>query len=153
VGEDVEEELADVGVDPPARLDRGDDRREVVVDEDHRRRLAGDVGPRATHRDADVGRAQRRRVVDAVAGHRDDVALLLQGVGDPQLRLGRAAGEDQLPPPVQEDAEILVAHPRELLAADRRRLLAAADADLAGDRRRARKTRLRACSGGTPTSM
>ena len=46
VGEDVEDELADVVVDPPARLDRGDDRGEVVVGEHHRRRLARDVGAR-----------------------------------------------------------------------------------------------------------
>ena len=33
-----------------------------------------DVGAGA-HGDADVGCGQRRRVVDAVAGHRDDAAL------------------------------------------------------------------------------
>ena len=96
VGEDVEDELADVVVDAAAGRDGGDDRGEVVVGEHHRRRLAGDVGPGAAHRDADVRAAQGGGVVDAVAGHRDHEALGAQRLGDPQLRLGRAAGEDQL---------------------------------------------------------
>ena len=57
VGEDVLDELADVVVDLPAGLDRDDDRREVVVGQDHRRCLPGDVGPGAAHRHADVGGA------------------------------------------------------------------------------------------------
>ena len=52
---------------------RLDDRREVVVGEDHVRGLAGDVGAVLPHRDADVRLAQRGRVVHAVARHRDDV--------------------------------------------------------------------------------
>ncbi len=76
VGEDVLDELADVVIDLAARLDRDDDRREVVVGEHHRRCLPSDVGPGAAHRHADVGRAQRRRVVDAIAGHRHHVSLL-----------------------------------------------------------------------------
>jgi hypothetical protein len=36
VGEDVDDELADVVVDATSSLDRHDDRREVVVGEDHR---------------------------------------------------------------------------------------------------------------------
>jgi hypothetical protein len=83
MGEDVEDELADVVEDAPPGLDRGDDRGEVVVGEHHRRRLAGDVCACEPHRDADVGAAERRRVVDAVSRHRDDVALCAQGVGDP----------------------------------------------------------------------
>ena len=39
--------------------------------------LDGDVGAGA-HRDADVGLRQRRRIVDAVAGHRDALTLRLQ---------------------------------------------------------------------------
>ena len=75
VGEDVDDELADVVVDPPPGRDGGDDRREVVVGQDHRRRLAGHFRAGFPHRDADVGAAKRRRVIDAVAGHRDDVVL------------------------------------------------------------------------------
>ena len=68
------QELADVGEDAAPLADRGDDRGEVVVGEDHVRRLLRHVGAGDAHRDADVGRLQRRRVVDAVAGHGDDVA-------------------------------------------------------------------------------
>ena len=42
-------------------------------------------------------RFERGRVVDAVAGHRDDLAERLERVGDAQLRLGGVAGEDDLP--------------------------------------------------------
>ena len=88
------QELADVREDPAALADGADDRGEVVVGEDHVRRLLGDVGAGDAHRDADVGRLQRGRVVDAVAGHRDDPAVGLQRVDDPQLVLGRDAGVD-----------------------------------------------------------
>ena len=37
-------------------------------------RLAGHVGAAAAHGDADVGGLERRGVVDAVAGHGDDLA-------------------------------------------------------------------------------
>nr|WP_235958684.1 hypothetical protein [Actinomadura macrotermitis] len=42
---------------------------------------------------ADVGTIQRRSFVDAVVGHRDDLALGAQCAGDPQLGLGRRPGE------------------------------------------------------------
>ena len=45
---------------------------------------ATSVPPRA-HRHADVGALQRRRVVDAVAGHRDELALRLQRLDDADL--------------------------------------------------------------------
>jgi hypothetical protein len=38
------------------------------------------------HGDADIGLGQRRRVVDAVAGHRDDAALGLQLLDQPACR-------------------------------------------------------------------
>jgi len=44
------------------------------------RRLSRDIRPSTAHRDADVGFAQGRCVIDAVAGHRDDVAAALEGV-------------------------------------------------------------------------
>ena len=74
--------------------------------------------PGDAHRDPDVGPAERRRVVDAVAGHRDDVTLGPERVRDPQLRLGRGAGEDQLPALAQEQVELGLAHRLELLARD-----------------------------------
>jgi hypothetical protein len=80
--EQVPEELADVREDPAALSHGGDDRGEVVVGEDHVRRLLGDVGSRDPHRDADVRPLERRRVVHAVPGHRDDVAIGLEGVDD-----------------------------------------------------------------------
>ena len=70
--------LGEVVVEAAAELDRLDDGGEVVVGEDHRRGLLGDLGAGDPHRDADVGLLQRGRVVDAVAGHRDDVALPLE---------------------------------------------------------------------------
>ena len=54
-GEVVAGEAADVVVDRPPLLDGGDDRGEVVVEQDQVGRLAGDVGAAAAHRDADVG--------------------------------------------------------------------------------------------------
>ena len=46
--------------------------------------LDRDVGAGA-HRDADRRFGQRRRVVDAVAGHRDDASLALQSADDVAL--------------------------------------------------------------------
>ena len=71
-----------------------DDRGEVVVGEHERRGLARDVGAALAHRDADVGGLERRRVVDAVAGHRDDLAARLERLHDAQLLLGHDARED-----------------------------------------------------------
>ena len=48
----------------------------------------------AAHRDADVGGLDRRRVVDAVAGHRNDVALQLERLGEQHLVLRRDAADD-----------------------------------------------------------
>ena len=50
--------------------------RKIAFDERHVRALHRDVGA-GSHRDADVGLRERRRVVDAVAGHRDALAALL----------------------------------------------------------------------------
>ena len=57
VGEVVGEEAADVGERGAALLDGGDDRGEVVVEQDEVGGFAGDVGARAAHGDADVGLA------------------------------------------------------------------------------------------------
>ena len=61
---------------------RRDDGGEVVVGEDHLRGFLGHLGPGDAHGHADVGGLQRRRVVDAVAGHRHDLALGLERVDD-----------------------------------------------------------------------
>mmetsp|Transcript_61664 Transcript_61664/g.161995 ORF Transcript_61664/g.161995 Transcript_61664/m.161995 type:complete len:634 (-) Transcript_61664:1176-3077(-) len=73
-GDQVADEGLHVVVDGAPLLDGGDDRREVVVGEDHVGRLLGDFRARDAHRDADVGLLQCRRVVDAVASHRGDLA-------------------------------------------------------------------------------
>ena len=132
-GEDVGHEPADVVVDRATLFDRVDDAREVVVGEDHVGRLFGDVRAGDAHRDADVGRLQRRRVVHAVAGHRHDMPHALEGLGDLHLVLGRD--------PREEDVlgrkrlfEPLVGHVVEFVAGDDPGLLALDDADAAGDR-------------------
>src|SRR3954470_7848615 len=69
--------LDEVVVQAAAELDGPDDRGEVVVGDDHRRGFLGDLRAGDPHRDADVGALERGRVVDAVAGHADDVTLAL----------------------------------------------------------------------------
>ncbi len=110
-----------------------DDRGEVVVGEDHVRRLLGDVGARDAHRDADVGRLERGRVVDAVAGHRDDAPVRVERVDDPQLVLRRDAGIDGHLP--HGGRARVVVHRRQLAARDDARARRG-DAEIGGDPRR-----------------
>ena len=94
------DELHQVVVDAPPLLDGGLDGGEVVVGEHHRRRFLGHLGAGQAHGDADVGLLQRRRVVDAVAGHRHHLAIGLQRLDQPQLLFRFDAGEDvDLPAP------------------------------------------------------
>ena len=95
VGQVVGQEPADVDKGRPSLLDPGDDAGEGVVEEHQVRRLTGDVGPRASHGDADVGLVQGGGVVDSVAGHRDDVTSRTQGPRDAEFVLGRDPGDDQ----------------------------------------------------------
>ena len=71
------DELQDVGVDDPPLLDGRDDGGEVVVRDDHVGSLLGHLRPFDAHRHADVGLLEGRRIVDAVAGHGDDLASSL----------------------------------------------------------------------------
>ena len=73
--------LREVVVDLAALLNGVDDGCEVVVGEDHPAGGLRDVGATA-HGDSDVSSLDRRRVVDAIAGHGDDVSLLLERVGE-----------------------------------------------------------------------
>ncbi len=91
---DKADELADVVVDATALAHGGDDRREVVVQQHQVRRLARNVGSATSHRDTDVSPAQRRRVVDAVARHRDAFAARLQRLDDADLLRRVDAGVD-----------------------------------------------------------
>jgi hypothetical protein len=72
----------------PAFLHRGDDGGEVVVQQHHVGGFLGNVGAGDAHGHADVGLLERRRVVDAVAGHGHDVAAVLQRLDDLELVLG-----------------------------------------------------------------
>ena len=71
--------------------------------------FASDVGPRAAHGDADVRLVERRPVVDAVSGHRHDVAASSQHPGDAQLRLRADAGDDDAVA-IDQRTEDLVVH-------------------------------------------
>src|SRR5208283_4787859 len=92
---------------PPARLDGRCDRGEVVVGQYHRGRLAGDVGPGTSHRDANVRTAQRRGVVDSVSGHGDDLAGGAQRVGDAQLGFWGASREDHFKSGAEQVVELI----------------------------------------------
>ena len=135
MGEDVGDELADVVVDDASLLDGRDDRREVVIGEHHRRRFTRYVGARSAHRDADVCPPQGGRIVDAVAGHRDGVALGAQRIDHEQFRLGVRARDDQLVCLV-EDPVKLGLWKRVDLGAGHHGRFAADDARLTGDRLR-----------------
>lgn len=84
----VGEEAADVGVGCAPLLHGDDDGGEVVVEKHQVGGLAGDVGSRHTHCHADVGLAERRAVIDPVAGHREHMPPTLQGAGDGELLFG-----------------------------------------------------------------
>jgi hypothetical protein len=64
--------------------------------------------PFLAHGDADVGALERRRVVDAVAGHRD-TCLGLQRLHEAQLVLGAGA---------REDVDVACACPRRLVVVE-----------------------------------
>ena len=80
--------LLDVAVDPPAFADRLFDGGEIVVEEDHIRRVLGDVRARDAHRDADVRLFEGGAVVDAVPRHRGDFARAFEGLYYAQLVRG-----------------------------------------------------------------
>ena len=75
-----------VGEGAPAVLDAAAQHVEVAPQKDDVGALAGDVH-RLVDRDADIGRMQGRRVVDAVAEIADRVSGPLQGADDPLLLL------------------------------------------------------------------
>ena len=87
------DELQDVVVQRAALSHRADDGGEVVVGQHHGGGLLGHRRAADAHRHADVGLLQRRRIVDAVPGHRHDVPLGLQRAHDLHLVRGRHAGE------------------------------------------------------------
>ena len=80
--------LPDIVVDRAAFAHGGDDRGEIVVGQHQLGGLLGGLGALAAHRHADIGALQRRRIVDAVAGHRRHRAIRLQRLHQAQLVLG-----------------------------------------------------------------
>ena len=66
---------------------------QVAADQREVRGLDGDVGAGA-HGQAEVGLRERRRVVDPVADHGDDRALVLQPLDDVDLVGGQHLGDD-----------------------------------------------------------
>ena len=132
VREDEDDELADVVVDAATFLHGGSERREVVVDEHRSGRLSGHVRAAGPHGDADVGLAQRRCVVDAVAGDGDDLALALEDAGDPELVLRSAPCAHHLEGCREGGAQVLVGHGVQLGAGDHVDPVLA-DAHLSGD--------------------
>ena len=87
--------VLDVGVHAAAALGRADDGGEVVVSQDHRGGVLADRRARHAHRHADVGLLERGRVVDAVAGHGDNLAPALPGRDNTDLVRRRDPGIDR----------------------------------------------------------
>ena len=92
--EQVAQELANVVEDAAALSHSLDDGGEIVVRQDHLGRFLGDLGPGDAHGHADVCGLDSRGIVDAVAGHGHDLALVLERFDDLQLVLGGHAGVD-----------------------------------------------------------
>ena len=80
--EDVAHGLLQVGEDAPAHADALDDGGKVVVHQHDGGGLPCHIGAAFSHGHAHVRRAQRRGVIDAIAGHAHDVAVGLQGLHD-----------------------------------------------------------------------
>ncbi len=93
-GEDKAHGLTQIVVDAASQANGGDHRGEVVVQQDNRRGFAGDVGTPPTHSDADVRGFQGRRIIHAVAGHRDHLAVLLERIHQSQFLRRHDPGKD-----------------------------------------------------------
>ena len=87
--------LADVVVNAATFFHGGDDRGEIVVGDNHVRRLLGDFRAAAAHRDADVRAFDGGGVVHAIAGHRDDGVVCFPRADDAQFVLGGDARIDR----------------------------------------------------------
>jgi hypothetical protein len=96
-GEDVGEKIADIGEDGAAFFYRGDDAREVAVEQHHVGGFARQVGATAAHGDADVGLPQGRCVVHAVARHGDNRPLLFQRADDAHFLFRKDASKTRSP--------------------------------------------------------
>ena len=72
---------------------RAHDALQVALEQGDAGAFDGDVGAGA-HGDADIGRGEGGRIVDAVTGHGDDAALALQPLDDRALLIGQHLGLD-----------------------------------------------------------
>ena len=80
--------LADIVVNAAAQPNGVDDGTEIIIQQDNRRCFARNIRSALAHRDADMRRLERRRVIDPVSGHRNDFACGLVGIHDPQFLFG-----------------------------------------------------------------
>ncbi len=90
----VEDELADIGIDDAALLHRSHDAGEIVVGQHHVGGLFDHIRPGDAHADADVRPLERRRIVHPVAGHGDHLPVRLQSFDDARFVLRRHPGID-----------------------------------------------------------
>ena len=76
---DADEQIfLDGSIGAPSNGARTDDFCQIVLHEDYIGRVYRSFGTAAAHRNADIGACQCRRIIDAVAHHRNPMALLLQ---------------------------------------------------------------------------
>ena len=99
-GDQVIDELADIGVDHPTLLHGRDNADVVIVGQHHIGGFLGHIRAGDAHRDANIGALDGGCIVDPVAGHGDHLAVGLQGIHDAHLVLRRNTGKDigLLPP-------------------------------------------------------
>jgi hypothetical protein len=93
VGEGPEQVALDRGEGAAGQADGVGGGAQVAADQGEVGCLDGDVGAGA-HREAEVGLGERGGVVDAVADHGHDPALVLQSADDVDLVLGQDLGDD-----------------------------------------------------------
>ena len=68
----------DIPVDAPPLPDGIGDCGKAVIEQDHIRRILGNIRAAATHCHADIGGLERRSVIDPVPRHRGNLARTLQ---------------------------------------------------------------------------
>jgi hypothetical protein len=88
------DESKDVRLDDSSLLDGDDDRRDVVVRDDHVGTLLGHLRSFDALAMPMSACFRARSVVHSVSRHRDDLAVMLQRADDPHLVLRRNAGKD-----------------------------------------------------------
>mmetsp|Transcript_22265 Transcript_22265/g.52917 ORF Transcript_22265/g.52917 Transcript_22265/m.52917 type:complete len:390 (-) Transcript_22265:1634-2803(-) len=90
----VPDEGLHVGVDRSSLLDGCDNRREVVVRQNHVRCLLGDLSSCNTHSNTDGSLLQSGSIVDTVPGHRRDLSARSEELDQQLLVAGFGSGKD-----------------------------------------------------------